>query len=180
MAVTIRELSEPPPFAHRGRPLSALLQTDLPVPDDYVESSSFDFVGDGDGDGETTEERAGGDRSPQRRAHRPSLSSSFFPDSGRSVFGFARLSVVRLDHLLRKFSRDFLFGLAVDARRYRLSACAVALFKCSIRAFIRIFLEGTRDDEDDGDDTRVDALRRVSVALIKSKIFLFNVNCRFV
>lgn len=34
VAVTIRELSEPPPFAHRGRPVSPLLQIDLLVPDD--------------------------------------------------------------------------------------------------------------------------------------------------
>lgn len=42
VAVTIRELSEPPPYAHDcGRSISPLLQVDLPVPDDRaLESSS--------------------------------------------------------------------------------------------------------------------------------------------
>lgn len=35
VAVTIRELSEPPPYAHdHGRLVSSLLQVDLPAPDD--------------------------------------------------------------------------------------------------------------------------------------------------
>lgn len=47
VAVTIRELSEPPPFAHRGRSASPLLQIDLSVPDDRaLESSLRLFVGD--------------------------------------------------------------------------------------------------------------------------------------
>lgn len=41
VAVTIRELSEPPPYAHdRGRLVSPLLQVDLPVPDDRALESS--------------------------------------------------------------------------------------------------------------------------------------------
>lgn len=41
VAVTIRELSEPPPYAHdRGRLVSSLLQVDLPVPDDRALESS--------------------------------------------------------------------------------------------------------------------------------------------
>lgn len=43
VAVTIRELSEPPPFAHRGRSASPLLQIDLSVPDDRALESSLRF-----------------------------------------------------------------------------------------------------------------------------------------
>lgn len=69
VAVTIRELSEPPPFAHRGRPVSdPLLQTDLPVPDNHIGILFFDFVGDGDSNGEreTTGEGERGSSYPHR------------------------------------------------------------------------------------------------------------------
>lgn len=48
VAVTIRELSEPPPYAHdRGWLVSSLLQVDLPVSDDRaLESSPRDLLGD--------------------------------------------------------------------------------------------------------------------------------------
>lgn len=43
VAVTIRELSEPPPFARRGRSASPLLQIDLSVPDDRALEFSLRF-----------------------------------------------------------------------------------------------------------------------------------------
>lgn len=89
VAVTIRELSEPPPFAHRGRPVSdPLLQTDLPVPDNHIGILFFDFVGDGDSNGEreTTGEGGRGGRrilTEDVRASSVTFVVIFFPGSSR-------------------------------------------------------------------------------------------------
>lgn len=69
VAVTIRELSEPPPYAHdRGRLVPSLLQVDLLVPDDRaLESSPRDICRRFDDFGE----RARGPRSFLRACCRP-------------------------------------------------------------------------------------------------------------